>query len=301
MPARAKQPNVRDRLGRDGLFQISADLPRIIEIDIEGITPNPEQPRDRIDPDTLEELKTSIARHGLLQPILVRRGEGEAGFTLIAGQRRLEAMRSLGRSTVPSIITDGDPGEIALVENLQRQDLGPFEEARAVARLMERFSYSQSDIGAAIGKRQNTVSALLALNKLPDTIRHEWGQTPSTSRSLLIELAQVDDPAEQIRLWHLIKRGGLTVRDVREERKVAKAAGRPGTPIPSLRLVTSFVASGERALRFLKEEPDQVEPGVLERLRGLHYALGEAIERATLGSVPAVPASRRRKASGRTP
>jgi ParB family chromosome partitioning protein len=220
-----KRPSLKERLnGRDGLFQVSSDLPRVVELDAAAIAPNPDQPRVKVDPAGIKDLADSIERHGLLQPILVRRGEG--GFVLVAGQRRLLAFKELGRATVPAIVTSGDPAEIALIENLQREALDPFEEAAAIRRLMERNGYTQAEVGAAIGKKQNTVSALLALERLPERIRAEYPTSDArVSKSWLVELAGVQDEEEQLRLWDLAKQGLATVRAVRAARKTVDGAG----------------------------------------------------------------------------
>lgn len=276
MSTRPRRATLRDRLGRDALFQTSADLPRIVELDVAGIGPNPEQPRARLDPDTLGELKASIERHGLLQPILVRRGAG-GEVALVAGQRRLEALRLLGRPTVPAIVVDGDPGEVALVENLQRQDLDPFEEARAVGRLIERFGYSQAEIGVAIGKKQSTVSALLSLNRLPETIRRDYAAGEGVSRSVLVEIAQIDDPEQQEALWRAVKGRAVTVRDLRAGRRGAGPAAAPASD--PARRVAALARGGERLARDLAAADTALAPELIERLRALRQALTALIER----------------------
>lgn len=273
-----KAPSLRDRLGRDGLFRISADLPKVVELDIATLHPNPEQPRARLDPVSLDELRQSIERHGLLQPLLARKPEGGDGYELVAGHRRFEALRALGRATVPAILVSGDPGELALVENLQRQDLNPFEEASAVARLMERHGYTQGEVGAVLGRRQNTVSALLALNRLPDEIRKDCAADPSgLNRSLLIELAQIDDREQQLHVWKIAREGRLTVRDVRHERrkKVKEDQHSPKASAPG-----AVVRTASRLLKEIKDLPPAVrhDVNVLERLRELHDALVQLLQ-----------------------
>jgi ParB family chromosome partitioning protein len=265
---------VRDRLAGDRLFHLSADLPRVVELDVAAIAPNPEQPRAHLDPEALEGLKSSIERHGLLQPILVQRREGH-GYVLVAGQRRLAAVAALGRATIAAILASGDPGEVALVENLQRQDLDPFEEAKGIARLMERHGYSQGEAGLVLGKKQNTVSALLALNRLPEAIREDYARTPGVGRSLLIEIAQVQDPAQQRALWARVKAGASTVRDLRAERRVAKAVTRSQAgPAAGLR---RFVGAGEKLVRELHAAPVALDGELRDRLQALHASLGEIL------------------------
>jgi ParB family chromosome partitioning protein len=269
--------SLKERVDRDSFFQISADLPRLVELDVAAIAPNPEQPRLRLDDGTLEELKASIARHGLLQPILVRRAEAGTGWVLVAGQRRLAAVKALGRATVAAILTAGDPGEVALVENLQREALDPFDTASAVQRLMERHGYSQAAMGGILGLRQNTVSALLAVNRLPERIRAEYPTSDRVSKSLLIELAAVPDAGEQLRLWDAVRSGGLTVRGVR----AARGKDEPPAPRPPLRPAEAAVAEARRLLARLERlTPAAVaEPAaMLAELRRLHAAIGRRLD-----------------------
>ena len=222
--------SLKDRLHRDGFFQTSADLPRIVELDIDALKPNPAQPRRRFDAAALQELAASIERHGLLQPVVVARAESGDGFHLVAGERRLRACKAIGRTTVAAIVSDGDPVELAIIENLQREALDPFDEARAIARLMTAKGYTQAEVGQAIGRKQNTVSALLSLASLPARIQEEYPTSDArVGRSWLIELAQVNDPERQLRLWDEAKRGPVTVRAVRAVRKSPPPA-RPQAP-----------------------------------------------------------------------
>lgn len=278
------RPSLKGRIGRDSFFQLSADLPRLLELDIAAVAPNPEQPRQTLDPDAQAELAASIDRHGLLQPILVRRAESDraesgAPWVLVAGQRRLAAMRALGRSTVPAIVTSGDPGEVALVENLQRQELDPFETAAAVRRLMQRHGYSQTAMGEMLGLRQNTVSALLALNDLPARIRAEYPTSDKVSKSLLIELAAVDDPDEQLRLWDAVKAGRMTVRAVRAARG-GNTDGRAASHRKPNH-AQAVLAEARRLLDRLQHttvtEALRTDKAALAQLQTLHVAMGERL------------------------
>ena len=269
MSAAKPRPSLRDRIDRDTLFQTSPDLPRVVEVDVAVIGPNPEQPRRLLDPDALEDLKTSIERHGLLQPILIRREAGTSGFVLVAGQRRLAAIAALGRSTVAAIVTGGDPGEVALVENLQREDLSPFDEAEAIARLMARHGYSQAVMGQVLGKKQNTVSALLALTRLPDRIRDEY---PTTARSPSRSSSR--SPKSPTRRFSSgsgkkPRRGTATVRGARAARATAEAtAGRPGQVLGPAG--SSPPASGFFAISGVHCRHAGGRPKLLARLATLH-------------------------------
>jgi len=211
----------------DALFGLSGTLPRLIEADVDRIVPNPEQPRTVFDPGALEALAASIERVGLQQPILVREGLEKGQYILIAGERRLRAHVILGRKTIPAIITQGRAEEIALIENVQRVDLDAVDLARGVSRLIERHGYTQAAAGVLIGCTEAEVSRRLSVLRLPDAILTEYRERAGEiSRSLLIEIAVVDDPARQSALWQKAKQG-LSIREVRAEKSESRAASRP--------------------------------------------------------------------------
>ena len=143
-----------------------------LQIAIGEIKPNPEQPRRAFDPTSLQELADSIRIHGILQPLLVR--EGLAGYELIAGERRLRAAEIAGLAEVPVIVHPGSGGrleerlELALVENLQRTDLNPIEQARAIQRLLRDFGLTQEALGERIGKNRVAIAQSVRLLGLPE-------------------------------------------------------------------------------------------------------------------------------------
>lgn len=155
---------------------IPASEPGSGEVEVSRIDRNPRQPRQQMDPDELRELADSIREHGLLQPLLVSRVAGEGGerYQLIAGERRLEGARLAGLTRVPVVVreaTDEELLELALVENLQRSDLNPLEEAAAYQRLIEDFGLSQEQVAAKVGKSRPTVTNALRLLGLPDEVK----------------------------------------------------------------------------------------------------------------------------------
>jgi ParB family chromosome partitioning protein len=210
--------------------QSAPNAPKIRELALSDIQPNPDQPRQLFDEASLQELAASIERHGLLQPITVKKGEGEQ-YVLVAGERRFRAHQLLGKSKIPALIlASGNSDELALIENIQREDLGPLEEAQALAKLMERHGYTQEALGKVIGKAQATVSNLLNLNTLPDSIKQEYSTSNNrVSKSLLMEIARHSDPDEQIQLWEAAKTGATTVRTARQ----AKKTGTTSQPHPA--------------------------------------------------------------------
>ncbi|MCB2053188.1 MAG: ParB/RepB/Spo0J family partition protein [Geminicoccaceae bacterium] len=260
-------------MARDSFFQTSADLPRVVEIDLDRLTANPEQPRTRFDAAAIDDLAASIERHGLLQPVIVRTS-GEGSYVLIAGERRMRACRKLGRKTIAAILTDGDAGEIALIENLQRENLDPFDEAAAVARLMAERGYSQNEIGKIIGKRQNTVSALLSLTTLPERIRREYPTSDRVSKSWLIELAQVQGEREQLRLWDRAKSAPVTVREIRGARGTTDAASTGDDVVVTARMARRLLDRLSRLPAQGLDADDRIRADLLRLHRELGSKLG---------------------------
>jgi ParB family chromosome partitioning protein len=241
----AKTTPLSEKLGRNVFFGTSPDLPRIIEVDLARLRENPDQPRKEFDQDALQELADSIARHGLIQPIAVAPDPNDQDyFIVVAGGRRFRAFKLLNRETIPAIITQGNLDEIALIENIQRQDLNPLEEAEALAKMIDRHGYTQGELGKVIGKRQNTVSETLSLNTLPQLIKDEYRtsdislKTSRISKSVLIEIARIDNETEQLALWEQVKRGNGTVRAARQSRK-KPGTGARGESSPAKQLLTA--------------------------------------------------------------
>jgi ParB family transcriptional regulator, chromosome partitioning protein len=128
----------------DFMFGMSPEMPRIIEIELTKLRPNPNQPRKRFNDETIKELAASIGQHGLIQPIsVVPDPENPEGFVIVADERRYRAHQHLKRPTITAIITKGNSDEIALIENIQREDLSPMDQAEGLAGMMERHGYNR--------------------------------------------------------------------------------------------------------------------------------------------------------------
>src|SRR5215813_9821000 len=197
----------RPALGK-GLSALIPELPEAparasaLESDIDRLSPNEFQPRSVVDDQRLEELAQSIRANGVIQPIVVRR-EGDR-FQIIAGERRWRAAKLAGLLRVPIVVRDVVPGEksqleLALVENIQREDLNPIDEALAYRRLADQFQLTQEAIAAAVGKDRASIANHLRLLKLPDEVRTEVasGRLSMGHARALLSLA---DEAEQRRL-----------------------------------------------------------------------------------------------------
>ena len=163
----------------------------LVELPVSEIHPNPYQPRRDVDPVALEELKSSIRQAGLLQPVVVRPLPNGGGFELIAGERRLRACQALGWERIPAVKREVDDRTVltlALIENLQRDDLSPVDEARGYERLIQEFNLTQQDVAAAVGRDRSTVANALRLLRLPEavlTMLHDGHLSVGHARALL--------------------------------------------------------------------------------------------------------------------
>ncbi len=194
---------------------------RLLKIDINLIQPDPDQPRKSFDPKALAELSESIKSKGVIQPILVRVDkENSDKCWIIAGERRYRASKMAGLKTIPAIIKQDDPAELALIENIQREDLNPIEEAEGYKRLMETHGYNQETLGSVVNKPQSKISEILSINSLPEEVKEDCRES-NLSKSLLIEL--VKQPQEKLpKLYQQAKAGTLTVAKLRKKKTEAR-------------------------------------------------------------------------------
>lgn len=265
-----------ERVARDPLFGTSGDFPRLLELDVEKLQPRADQPRRHFDEAALQELAASMARVRLIHPILVREGEGGA-YEIVSGERRWRAARLLGWPTIFAIVTTGDVDEIGLIENLQRQDLNALEEAAALQKLLDKHGYTQEELGGAVGKSQGQVSALLRLLTLHPTIRQEYpASDKQVSRSLLIELATIDDPARQLSLWRRAQEGLLTVRGIRAEKSAPAPADRPQAEDPAGLALRGIVRIA-KSLDALKGRKDALTARQREQLLALRRTIDDVL------------------------
>jgi ParB family transcriptional regulator, chromosome partitioning protein len=190
-------------------------------VPLAAVQPNPEQPRRHFDAESLAELAASIASRGLLQPIIVKR-DG-AGFLLMAGERRYRAAKLAGLTMLPALVREDDPIEVAIIENLQREDLSPLEEAEGLGALIDRYGYTHEALAELIGKSRPYVSNTLALRRLPEAIKSEYHESPEVSREILLSVARAESAEKQDSLWRLAKLRHLSVQRFRSEK-----AGKPG-------------------------------------------------------------------------
>ena len=210
---------------------------RIIPLD--RIEPNPEQPRLAFNEETLQELSASIREHGVLQPILVRPLEGNR-YQLIAGERRWRASKLAGLDSIPALIEDIDDDtalEIAIIENLQREDISPLDEAAMYDRMVRDHGYSIRKLADKLGKDKGYLENRLRLADAPDEIRQLVSLRKDTL-SHAYELMKVDDPKKRKRLADQVAAGQLTLIKLRE-----KIEGRRTRP-RDLNTEAAFVPDG---------------------------------------------------------
>lgn len=224
------------RLGRGLGSLISASAPAVPskgdgqEIPLQRIRPNPHQPRRTFDEEALEELRSSLAQHGLLQPIVLREAAG--GYEIVSGERRWRAARMEGWETIPAIVreaSDEDMLELALVENVQRRDLDPIEKARGYRDMVSQLGLTQEAVARKVGLRRATVANHLRLLELPEAVQDALAQgllSMGHARALL----GLEDEAARIALMEETVRRDLSVREV--ERRVREHRQGEARPDP---------------------------------------------------------------------
>ncbi len=242
-------------LKKQGLFESR----KIVFIDIDGILPNPTQPRRHFDAKALAELSDSISRYGILQPLTVRRLA--SSFELIAGERRLRAARIAGLTEVPCIVMEIDTEEsslIALVENLQRRDLDFIEEAEGLSRLIELYGMSQEEAARRVGKSQSAVANKLRILRLTPDILYIIREANLTERHARALLRLESDSDRITVLGNIIKRG-LNVAKAEEyidyflSSKKESPTKKAGKPIYVLKDVRLFLNTITRGMDIMKQ------------------------------------------------
>lgn len=232
----------RPALGR-GLSALIPDAPapasasaeRALDVDIDLLRPNRFQPRAVMDDARIEELSRSIKSQGVIQPIVVRKAaEGEKGYEIIAGERRWRASQLAGLQKVPVVVRDIPEDRllaVALIENIQREDLNPIEEALAYRRLADEYHLTQEQISDAVGKDRSTVANMMRLLKLPREVRENLG-AGSLSMGHARALLALPDEAAQLRVSREVVSRNLSVRETEGmvKKAVEPAATREDPP-----------------------------------------------------------------------
>lgn len=230
----------RNALGRglDSLISmddiITGGSSAINDIAIDRISPNPDQPRTNFDAEALEELATSIRELGIIQPLTVR-SVGTDSYQIISGERRYRAAKLAGLTSVPAYVReagDTELTEMALIENIQREDLNAIEIALTFRKLIEQYKLTQERLSERIGKKRTTIANFLRLLKLPAEVQlglRDKRLDMGHARALL----SIDDPKQQLRLYNEILKNGLSVRQVEQRARDLQQSGLPGPKTPS--------------------------------------------------------------------
>ena len=206
---------------------------KIWNIPVSAIAPNTHQPRKDFNPQDLEDLAASIKEHGILQPLLVTE-KTDGGYELVAGERRLRAAKLLNLAVVPAVIkkmADKQKLEVAIIENVQRENLNPIEEAFAYQRLMEEFDMTQQDVAEKVGKSRPAVGNTIRLLELPEEVKAALAEkriNTGQARALL----GLDDRTKQLDMLSSMLGQRITVRDL--EKNVSKQTGGPKRRDPNL-------------------------------------------------------------------
>lgn len=242
-----------------------------LEIAISEIRTNPFQPRREFDPVKLAELSASIREHGVLQPVLVRRVEG--GYELVAGERRLRAAELAGLIKIPAVIgefADVAMMEIALVENLQREDLNAMEEAEAYRRLLDEFALTQEEVAQKVGKSRSAIANSLRLLNLPAQVKQDLcvGRTTVGHARAILGLKSGE---EQLDTWKEVISGGLSVRETEE--LVRRRAEKPVS-----RETSTKQPPAKQADPNIKAVEDRIRQALGTKVRILHGGSSGRIE-----------------------
>lgn len=195
----------------------------VLAIPVEKIRRNPYQPRENFDPEKLDELASSIKVHGIIEPLVVSK-DGDGSYELISGERRLRAAKKAGLLAVPVVIKElarRDKLEVAIIENIQREDLNPMERAKSYQRLVDEFRYTQEDVAKRVGKSRESTANSLRLLKLPAKIQ-EYLQTGKLSEGHAKILLGITGSDKQLEYAEIILRDRLTVRQLVESTSQSK-------------------------------------------------------------------------------
>jgi ParB family chromosome partitioning protein len=272
--------------GVPGEDQQTGEL-KLEKLALADVDPDPNQPRRYFDPAGLDELKKSIEARGQLNPVLVRPHPEQNGrYMLIGGERRYRVLKELGQDSILAIVrpaNEQEARELALIDNLQRADLSPFEEAAGYQRLIDEFNYTQEQVAQTVGKDQTNVSMTLRLNTLPKKIRDDE-TSHKVSKSVLLELARVEDKKQQSTLWNDIRKDvkagmPVTVRGIRAKRGIGQEP--VAVPADKLALLSKAVSTLARQLDRVSSEELAANTVQQEALRTLRERLD-----SLLSSIP---------------
>lgn len=254
-------------------FGRSDHIPTVIEVALDNLAGDPNQPRKTFDEDELNNLAASIKDKGLLSPILVRRNaDREGAYIVIAGERRLRASRLAGLPSIGCIVSAGDPAELALIENVQRVDLNPVEEAEAIERLISSHNYTHETVGKVLGKSRTTITETLSILKLPAAVL-EQAKALNLRSNVIRQIVLMDEAVQKEAIALVASGEGLSVRTA----KALKGVNGKAAPTPARLATNAMYASIER-LSQIGSKPKIDE---MKALREAKKRLDDAYKTAT--------------------
>lgn len=264
-------------LGGDVSYETSE---KIIEMKINDIEPNVNQPRKNFDDEKIDDLAASIAEHGVLQPIIVAKKDDY--YQIIAGERRWRASKKAGLKTIPAIVRDYDEKkirEVALIENIQRQDLNAIETAKAIKELMEEHALTQEELAKTLGKSRSAIANTLRILNLDERVQ-EMVQEGKLTEGHARTLASIESPQKQYKLAMDIINLDLSVRDAEELTKEEKAATKKKSPKKETSKLEIIYKDIENRLKKALETKVSFRP--MTKSRGkiiIEYYTSEELER----------------------
>lgn len=200
-----------------------ADDEGLLHIPVEAFRPNPDQPRKHFDEAAHEELTASVKEMGILEPVIAYKDPDAEGYILIAGERRLRAAKAAGLATIPATVRSREDAlEIAIVENLQRENLSAIDEAAALAHLKEVRGYTDEQLAKVVGKSRSSVTEALSINKLPEAIKAECRALDIGSKIQLLSVLRAGSPEKMQEAWEAFRSGkATTTRQIKAQTKAA--------------------------------------------------------------------------------
>ncbi len=258
--------------GKSEMYGLDPSMPKISLFKMGDIVAG-NNPRQMFDRARLSELAESIKKHGVLSPILLEPNP-DGGYCIIAGERRWRANKLAGKKEIIGILkTDGNAAEIAMIENVQREDLTPVEEATGYKNLMNDRKYSLRDLVAVVGKSKSSIGNSLSILKLPESFLVELDDYPHITKSQLIEIAKEKDEKKQKAVWVAAKQGRMTVRDTKAQ---AKGKRHESTMTPTER---ALLATDGAVARL--EKSGALETTSVEQLKKIRSRISKLINTNT--------------------
>ncbi|MDO5142847.1 MAG: ParB/RepB/Spo0J family partition protein [Eubacteriales bacterium] len=261
----------------DGLTESAAATDGVAQLPLVRIEPNPDQPRKQFDATSLDELAESIRLHGVITPITVRPADKDGYYQIIAGERRWRAARQAGLSEIPAMVlqaSESELMELALIENLQREDLNPIEEAEGYERLIDQFGLTQEDVARRVVKSRSAVANALRLLGLPPEVREmvAAGTLSSGHARAVLAVAQEDRRVSAAR-----QMVGMTVRQA--EALAKRLNKKPAPPPPPSAFSVDHVAALEKELESVLSRKISIQQGKRSGQLTLEYYGADDLER----------------------